>query len=211
MGSGMPELASLEHTLAEFAARAPSLTDARRFCEQLFQAFGWRDLAHAGAVVEHATAGDAFHLLWGSTLLLAMKPRGARLEDERQRAFEHWQYCTSHPRFVVLCNFAEFVVYEFASQVQEPLDRLAVAALSDDHAALDFLRPDPRPPAFRNDRVALTRHAAELLAVVFEKIVGRRVRREVAQRFILGRVFTLFTASRQRAPFAASELALTPD
>jgi len=206
----MPELASIEHTLAEFAARAPSLADAHRFCEQLFQAFGWRDLAHAGAVVEH-DAGDEVHLVWGATLLLAMKPRGARLDDERQRAFEHWQYCTSHPRFVVLCNFAEFVVHEFDRQVQEPLDRLAVATLPDDHAALDFLRPDARPPVFRNDRVALTRHAVELLAGVFERLTLRRVRREVAQRFILGRVFTLFTASRQRAPFAASELALTPD
>ncbi|MFZ6185062.1 DNA methyltransferase [Nannocystis pusilla] len=186
----MPELAQ---RLAEFAAHVGALAgdepDARDLCERLFRAFGWPDLHVAGA--EFVAPA---RLAWGPTLLLELHPRGTALAAEARRLFEHWQYHTSHPRYVALCDFAELLLYDFAAQVREPIDRLALADLPGDHAALTFLLREPRPPVFRNDRVALTREAAGHLAGLFDLLVARRTDRNLARHFTLRCVHALFAA-----------------
>ncbi|MFY0535499.1 hypothetical protein [Nannocystis pusilla] len=101
----MPELAQ---RLAEFAAHVGALAgdehDARDFCERLFRAFGWPDLHTAGAEFDAPT-----RLAWGRTLLLELHPRGTALAGQSRRLFEHWQYHTSHPRYVALCDFTELL------------------------------------------------------------------------------------------------------
>ncbi|MCY1012710.1 hypothetical protein OV079_45695 [Nannocystis pusilla] len=186
----MPELAQ---RLAEFAAHVGALAgdehDARGFCERLFRAFGWPDLHTAGAEFDAPT-----RLAWGPTLLLELHPRGTALAAEARRLFEHWQYHTSHPRYVALCDFAELLLYDFAAQVREPIDRLSLADLPGDHAALNFLLREPRPPVFRSDRVALTREAASHLAGLFDLLVARGTDRNLARQITLRCVHALFAA-----------------
>ncbi|WAS92516.1 DNA methyltransferase [Nannocystis punicea] len=186
----MSEGPPIEQRLADFAAHAGELAgdragDAEAFCERLFRAFGWDDLRHAGASFAPRNTAAPARLGWRSSFLLELWPRGTRLDRRRHQAFEHWQYHTHHPQFVALCNFDELVLHDFAAQFTEPLDTLAVAALPRDHAALTFLLREPRAPRFRNDRVALTREAADHLATVFNLLVVRGVDRDVAQRFTL--------------------------
>ncbi|WP_434423025.1 DNA methyltransferase [Nannocystis pusilla] len=184
----MPELAQ---RLAEFAAYVGALAgdehDARDFCQRLFRAFGWPDLHAAGAEFDAPT-----RLAWGRTLLLELHPRGTALAAEARRLFEHWQYHTSHPRYVALCDFTELHLYDFANQLSEPIDRLTLADLPGDHAALNFLLREPRPPVFRSDRVALTREAASHLAGLFDLLVARGIDRNLARQFTLRSVHALF-------------------
>ncbi|MBZ5714704.1 DNA methyltransferase [Nannocystis pusilla] len=198
----MPGLA---HRLAGFAAHAAALSgageaDARAFCERLLRAFGWRSLRHAGAVFAASTTHGEFDLIVSSTLWLALKPRGTDLAEHRQRAFEHWHDRTAHPRYVVLCNYSDLVIHDFNRQIWEPLDHLPLASLPREHPALGFLLPDPRPPVFRNDRVAVTRDAVDRLAAVFHRLVQRGAPRELARRFLLRRAFDLFAAAVDPAP-----------
>ncbi|MCY0992903.1 N-6 DNA methylase [Nannocystis sp. ILAH1] len=192
----MPELAQ---RLAEFAAHVGGLAgdehDARDVCERLFRAFGWPDLHAAGAEFDAPS-----RLAWNRTLLLELHPRGTTLAGQSRRLFEHWQYHTSHPRYVALCDFSELLLYDFATQVREPIDRLALADLPNDHAALTFLLREPRPPVFRSDRVAATREAAAHFAGLFDLLVARGTDRDLARHFTLRCVHALFAAGLGLTP-----------
>ena len=58
-------------------------------------------------------------LLWRPRLLLKMKKRGEKLERHYSRAFDYWlQLVSQRPRYVTLCNFDEFWVYDFETQLE---------------------------------------------------------------------------------------------
>jgi len=69
--------------------------------------------------------------------------------------------------------------------MEEPMDRVRLADLPKRYDALNFLLPTEKKPRFGNNRVAVTRSAAEKLAVVFNSIVRRTKDRPRSQRFIL--------------------------
>lgn len=174
--------------------------EAQVFCERLFQAFGHNGLGEAGAELEYRvknrkgkSTGYA-DLLWRPRLLLEMKKRGEKLERHYSQIFDYWlRLVPQRPRYVVLCNFDEFWIYDFDTQLEEPMDRVALEDLPDRYTALNFLFPDERRPQFGNDRVAVTRAAADKLARIFNSAVDRGEDREEAQRFVLQSVVALFS------------------
>src|SRR5262249_15291213 len=96
---------------------------------------------------------------------------------------------------VVLCNFDEFWVYDLNQQLDEPMDRVTLDELPERYDALNFLFPEQKQPLFNNNRVAVTRAAADKLAQIFNLLVsrpGKPVDRDKAQRFILQCVLALF-------------------
>jgi hypothetical protein len=206
-----------EARIAGFAAYARRLAGdhedaARGLCERLFQAFGWHGLAQAQATCRPRSpaAGSAesddtllAELVWGAKLLIEIRRRGTRLEQHQRRAFEHWQYRTAHPRYVILCNFEELWIYGFNDQIWEPLDRLTLDAPGTRYTALNFLYPEPVTPIFANDRVAATRVAADRIATLFDLLVGRGVARPLARRFIVQCVLSLFAQSTGLLPRGA--------
>jgi type II restriction/modification system DNA methylase subunit YeeA len=92
----------------------------------------------------------------------------------------------------VLCNFDEFWVYDFETQMDTPVDMLTLAGLSDHYGPLAFLFPGDEAPLFGNHQENVTRQAADQLAVCFNSLVARGVDRPVAQRFILQTLMALF-------------------
>jgi SAM-dependent methyltransferase len=93
----------------------------------------------------------------------------------------------------MLCNFDEIWVYDFDLQLEEPVDRIRIVDLPERYTALNFMFPEEKRPLFGNDRVAVTRAAADKVAAVFNAIIGREVDRKVAQRFILQCVVAMFS------------------
>lgn len=183
--------------------------EAQVFCDRLFQAFGWSSAMSAGAVLEQRIKVPVgirkactlyADLVWPPKLLLEIKSRGTKLEQHHRQAFEYWQYCTPHPRYVVLCNFDEFVIYDFDYQLFEPVDRVAIRDLPQRYTALNFLFPGNKTPQFGNDRVAVTREAADKVAAVFNSMIQRGVDRAHAQRFILQCVLSLFAEDIKLLP-----------
>jgi type II restriction/modification system DNA methylase subunit YeeA len=127
-------------------------------------------------------------------LLLEMKKRGEKLERHYRQAFEYWlRLVPQRPRYVVLCNFDEFWVYDLDSQLEDPVDKVGLEELPYRYTALNFLFPDERRPQFGNDRVAVTRAAADKVARVFNSAVSRGEDRIIAQRFVLQCVVALFS------------------
>lgn len=173
-------------------------SEAQVFLDRLFIGFGHAGHKEAGATLEarirKANGATSFaDLRWGDRVLIEMKKRGENLQKHYPQAFEYWiNAVPSRPRYVVLCNFDEFWVYDLDTQVGEPVDRVALADLPARHEVLNFLFPDERPPLFGNDRVAVTRAAADKVASVFQSLIARKVPREEAQRFILQSVAAMF-------------------
>ncbi len=173
--------------------------EAQVFCDRLFRAFGHEGYKEAGATLEYRVRkkgrGTKFaDLLWRPRLLMEMKKRGEKLERHYSQAFDYWlQLVPQRPRYVVLCNFDEFWVYDFDTQLEEPVDRISLQDLPERHTALNFMFPDDREPQFGNNRVAVTRAAADKVAGVFNSAIARGEDRNVAQRFVLQCVVALFS------------------
>ena len=173
-------------------------SEAQVFLDRLFIGFGHQGYKEAGAVLEarirKREGGTSFaDLRWKDILLLEMKKKGEKLQKHYQQAFDYWINSVPHrPRYVVLCNFDEFWIYDLDLQIGEPVDRVAVNELPTRYEALNFLFPDNRTPLFGNDRVAVTRQAADKVARVFQSLVKRGITREDAQRFILQCVTAMF-------------------
>jgi hypothetical protein len=114
-----------------------------------------------------------------------MKSRGAKLERHYDQAFDYWTHIVPHrPPYVILCNFDEFWIYDFNQQLFDPVDRVSLREISDRSAAFNFLLPHAQKPLFGNNRVEVTRKAAQSFGEVFRKIIARGEDRTRAQRFI---------------------------
>lgn len=172
--------------------------EAQVFCDRLFQAFNHAGYKEAGAELEYRVKAKGkttkfADLLWRPRLLLEMKKRGEKLEKHYQQAFEYWlELVPQRPKYVVLCNFDEFWIYDFDLQLREPVDRVRLAELGDRFTALNFLFPENRQPLFNNNKIDVTRTAADKVAQVFNRLVQRGEKVETAQRFILQCVVALF-------------------
>ena len=131
--------------------------------------------------------------VWPGRVLLEMKSRDVKLSKHYQQTFDYWLNLVPHrPPFVVLCNFDEFWIYDFNTQMQEPMDRISVKDLASRHAALNFLYPRKAAPIFGNNWVEVTREAARDVATVFNSLVQRGEPRARARQFILQSVVAMF-------------------
>ena len=137
--------------IKEFVNYARSLKgyekgEAQVFCDRLFQAFEHRGYHEAGAKLEYRLKSKGKHtkfpdLVWRPRLLLEMKSRGENLEEHIQQAREYWDELKPQPRYVVLCNFDEFWIYDTKLQIEEPVNRVKLEELPQRYAALNFLFP----------------------------------------------------------------------
>ena len=172
--------------------------EAQIFLDQLFRAFGHAGVKEAGAAFEDRIKkedkGTAFaDLVWKPVVLIEMKKRGTDLSKHYRQAFDYWtRLVPGRPRYVVLCNFDQFWVYDFETQMDSPVDMVALADLPDRYGPLAFLFPEDVKPVFGNDQEQVTRDAADLLVGLFRSLVTRGIERELAQRFTLQALMALF-------------------
>jgi hypothetical protein len=200
-GMGMNE------KLTEFVAWAKANVtgdekgEAQIFLDRLFRGLGQPGCLDVSGTPEYrirkASAdggGTAFaDYVWKPIVLIEMKKRGTDLGRHYRQAFDYWtRLVPGRPRYVVLCNFDEFRIYDFETQMDSPVDTIALSELPQRYGALKFLAPGNPTPIFGNDRVVVTRQAADALAACFNHIVARMQDRKTAQRFILQMLVSLF-------------------
>jgi SAM-dependent methyltransferase len=172
--------------------------EAQIFLDQLFRAFGHAGVKEAGATLEDRikkeAKGTAFaDLVWKPVVLIEMKKRGTDLSKHYRQAFDYWtRLVPGRPRYVVLCNFDQFSVYDFETQMDSPVDTVMLVDLPERFGPLAFLFPEDVKPVFGNDQEQVTRDAADLLVGLFRSLVDRKVERELAQRFTLQALMALF-------------------
>lgn len=175
--------------------------EAQVYLDRLFRAFGHDGAIEAGAIYEDRVhrrvdyLGVSYvDLMWKPRVLFEMKKAGSDLSRHFRQAFEYWQQAVpDRPRYVVLCNFDEFWVYDFDVQLDAPMDIVKIDDLPQRYEALAFLLPDAPAPIFANDLVEVTRDAAAKVSGVFRSMVSRGVDRLAAQRFVLQSVVAMFS------------------
>lgn len=172
--------------------------EAQVFLDRLFQAFGWEGLKEAGAScelrVKNNTGGTSFaDLVWKPVVVIEMKRRGADLSKHYSQAFLYWtRLVPNRPRYAVLCNFDEFWIYDFETQLDTPVDKVLLRDLPARYGPLNFMFPGDVAPVFGHHQEAVTRQAADKLASCFNSMVNRGLARPLSQRFILQLLMALF-------------------
>jgi hypothetical protein len=205
----MSEVAKRLAKFVDYAAacKGDEKGEAQVFLDRLFQGFGHAGYKEAGATLEFRLKNEDQKtvfpdLVWKPRVLIEMKKRGEKLHLHYQQAFQYWLYAVpNRPRYMVLCNFDEFWIYDFDKQLDEPVDKVAISHILHRYTALNFLFPNNPKPQFGNDRVAVSVKAAAQMAELFRLLTrGFRpniknkqiITRSQAQRFILQIVVSMF-------------------
>ena len=170
------------------------------FFDRLFQAFGNQGVLSAGArceepVKRRAGGGVAFaDLVWKPRVIIELKKRGTELQKHYDQAFEYWIALVPHrPKYMVLCNFDEFWIYDLNSQLYDPVHKFYTKDLEKSRGALNFLLPVEKEPIFDNHHIAVTEKAAQNIGHIYLSLTKRGVSEPKAQRFILQLVIALFS------------------
>jgi len=195
-------------------------SESQPFLEHFFQAFHHKGVIEAGAVYEYrvkkgsAKGNTGFaDLVWKRPetngkggVLIEMKKRGEDLNKHYSQAFQYWTYLVpDRPRYVILCNFDEFWIYDFNLQVDTPVDMVAIADLPNRASAFRFMEIAVNTtPVFRNNQVEVTLKTAGQLGKLYKLLKARSAKSGftdlIAQKFILQCVLAMFAENRGLLP-----------
>jgi SAM-dependent methyltransferase len=183
-------------------------SEAQTFLDRFFRAFGHEGAMEAGAVYEQRvkkgskTGKTGFaDLVWKPRVLIEMKKRGTDLNKHYSQAFDYWiRLVPDRPRYVLLCNFDEFWVYDFEIQLDTPIDVIPLLQLPQQQNAFGFMEWSNRTPIFRNNQVEVTERAARRMGELLYELETRGIDKLIAQRFILQCVLAMFSEDRGLLP-----------
>ena len=186
--------------------------DAQIFLDRFFQAFGHEGVKEAGADYEikvkkgskKGNIGFA-DLVWKPRVLIEMKSQGEDLSKHYRQAFNYWtRIVPNRPRYVMLCNFDQFWIYDFDNQVDEPVDIIELQQLPERVSAFGFMGLEQQTPIFQNNQVEITKETARKMGELCE-ILKQRGEKEGfntldAQRLVLQCVLAMFAEDRGLLP-----------
>jgi len=182
--------------------------EAQTFLDRFFRAFGHEGALEAGASYEEAIkkaskkgkTGFA-DLVWKPRVLIEMKKRGEDLSKHYSQAFDYWtRLVPNRPKYVILCNFDDFWIFDFDTQLDTPVDTIALEQLPERAGAFAFMEVGNRTPVFRNNQVEVTERAARRMGELLLELEARGIEKLTAQRFILQCVLAMFAEDRQLLP-----------
>lgn len=182
--------------------------ESQIFLDRWFRAFGYEGAIEAGATYEarvkqgsqQGKTGFA-DLVWKPRVLIEMKKRGTNLRKHYPQAFDYWtRLVPDRPRYVILCNFDEFWIFDFDLQLDTPVDIVPLAQLPERISAFGFMEKTNRTPVFRNNQVQITERAARRLGELLVELKNRGIDPFEAQRFILQCVLAMFAEDRGLLP-----------
>lgn len=175
--------------------------EAQTFLNQLVECYG-ADRQAVGMRFEHHIAGVGFvDMLWPGRALVEMKApsRTATLEDAQPQAERYWRASAADDgsydavRYVVLCSFQRFLVWDMHHNPSRPMVNLSLDELPDHYEALLFLAGEGQEPSLVEHHLALTTSAAEAVAALYQSLKDRAAApMDEVQRFTMQCVWTMF-------------------
>ncbi|TAF51542.1 MAG: class I SAM-dependent DNA methyltransferase, partial [Oscillatoriales cyanobacterium] len=192
--------------------------EAQVFLDRFFRAFGHEGAMEAGAVFETrikqgSKAGKTgfADLVWKPRVLIEMKKRGTDLSKHYSQAFDYWlRAVPNRPKYVILCNFDEFWIYDFDLQIDTPVDLVKLVDLPDRVTVFGFMERIEQRSVFGNNQVEVTEKAARRLGQDLYPGLRDRIQKQqkltldqaaqVAQRFVLQCVLAMFAEDRGLLP-----------
>ncbi|MEY3402547.1 MAG: hypothetical protein RLZZ86_2163 [Cyanobacteriota bacterium] len=182
--------------------------EAQTFLDRFFRAFGHEGALEAGAKYEEAikkgskTGKTGFaDLVWKPRVLIEMKKRGEDLNKHYSQAFDYWtRLVPNRPKYVILCNFDQFWIFDFDIQIDTPVDKISLEELPARSGALAFMELGQKTPIFQNNQVEVTERAARRMGELLLELEARGIEKLTAQRFVLQCVLAMFAEDRQLLP-----------
>ncbi|OCQ92934.1 restriction endonuclease subunit M [Nostoc sp. MBR 210] len=182
--------------------------EAQTFLDRFFRAFGHEGALEAGASYEEAIKKGSkkgktgfADLVWKPRVLIEMKKRGEDLSKHYSQAFDYWtRLVPQRPKYVILCNFDEFWIFDFDIQLDTPVDVITLEQLPERAGAFGFMELGEKTPIFRNNQVEVTERAARRMGELLLELEKRGIEKLTAQRFILQCVLAMFAEDRQLLP-----------
>lgn len=155
--------------------------EAQIFLDHFFMALGYAEgLKDAGASCEYRVRNtqkkttNFADLVWKPRVLIEMKKRGEDLSIHYQQAFSYWQQLVpNRPKYVVLCNFDEFWIYDFDTDIYEPQEKINLTDLENRKEAFSFLLPKEKKPLFRTNREDVTGKVAQFVSRLYKSLIDR--------------------------------------
>ncbi len=182
--------------------------EAQTFLDRFFRAFGHEGALEAGAKYEEAIKKGSksgktgfADLVWKPRVLIEMKKRGEDLNKHYSQAFDYWtRLVPNRPKYVILCNFDEFWIFDFDIQIDTPVDKISLEELPARSGALAFMELGQKTPIFQNNQVEVTERAARRMGELLLELEARGIEKLTAQRFVLQCVLAMFAEDRQLLP-----------
>jgi hypothetical protein len=202
----MPSGEEIQAALKAFVGRwrdyaGTERAEAQTYLNELLLCYG-TDRRAVGAEFEYHRTGAGFmDLHWPEWCIFEMKApsRASTLSTHYQQVFDYWMSSADDAankaaaRYVVLCAFQRFEVWEPGRFPRSPRAAFTLEELPDRYDALGFLSGPGVEPSFIEHHRVLTEDAAETMAVLFKSLIERAAApADEIQRFIMQSVWTLF-------------------
>ena len=154
---------------------------AQVFLDRFFRAFGHEGALEAGATYEQRVKKGSkkgqtgfADLVWKPRVLIEMKKRGEILAKHYSQAFDYWAHLVpDRPRYVILCNFDEFWIFDFNLQVDTPVDKVTLEQLPERVGAFTFMELTDRKPVFNNNQIEVTEKVGLRMGLLFQELRNR--------------------------------------
>lgn len=169
--------------------------EAQTFLNEFFQCFS-DELADQASFEDFDGSGFIDCTLPGVALIeMKSASEAAKLEKHRKQLFGYWEKAAETdegaPRFLVLCAFRRFVVWEPGAHSKNPVLDIEINSLPDHFAAFSFLLG--KEPIFRGNDEEVTVEAVTELAKLLTSLEGREEGTSGERRsFLLQCVWSMF-------------------
>jgi len=177
---------------------------SQTFLNQLVECYsGTKDVFEVGATFEEFGPTDEgsgyMDLYWPDIVIIEMKrpSEGARLEFHRYQVIDYWRNSSdvatgkAAPRFLVLCSFNRFEVWEPGRYPKDPVVTFSLEELPDRYEELLFLASEE--PLFLGPRRELTIAAANDMVQLYQRLEERAAGEQtILHTFVLRAVWCLF-------------------
>ena len=183
---------------------------AQIFCDRLFRAFGQKGIYEADGGLEvrvkvqedDSSSTKYIDCLWSPVnrdgVLIEMKKKNiVNLESHFPQARDYWMSLVPSrdigpgcrkPRYIVLCNFDKFIIYDECNKV----DEVSLEELPERYTCLSFL--EGQAPIFRNNTENISAEAANLIGELYQYLtIDMQEDATRTQHFLLQCVLALFS------------------
>ncbi len=188
---------------------------AQTFCDRLFRAYGQKGIFEAQGKLEarikiaDTNTTNYIDCLWSPPgkdgVLIEMKKKEIKdLESHLKQARDYWDNLKPSidigpgcrkPRYVILCNFDRFVIYDEFNKV----DEVTIEELPERYTCMSFL--EGNTPIFNNNTESVSKEAANLIGELYQYLTFEK-KEDVTrtQHFILQCVLALFSEDIELLP-----------
>jgi SAM-dependent methyltransferase len=195
-----------EQTIQEFVEytkkhiKGDEKGEAQIFLDHFFMSLGYAEgLKGAGADCEFRiknaeNKNTSFaDLVWKPRVLIEMKKRGEELSKHYQQAFKYWeQLVPNRPQYVILCNFDVFWIYDFDTNINDPVEILTIDEMVERRQNLSFLLPVPKAVKWGSNKEEITESVVKEVGYAFRSMVKRGIERKKALLYCMQCVVAMF-------------------